>query len=183
METHSIARLMPTTRGRNQLEQASGTMPRRANTKPMRASSAARRTSIGSVIVAPTPTAGPLIAPITGLVEAKIAQRELPAVVARHVAVGRRQQRGLGGARAVVEGLAAGGEIGAGAVAATGAGHDDRAHVVVGVGLVEGLDQLAAHRRRPRVQPLGAVERDREDALVETSVDDLLEGHGLRRRR
>ena len=49
---------------------ASGTMPRRANTKPMRASSEARRMSIGSVIVAPTPTAGPLIAAITGLVEA-----------------------------------------------------------------------------------------------------------------
>ena len=34
--THSIARLMPTTRGRNQLEQASGMIPRRANTKPIR---------------------------------------------------------------------------------------------------------------------------------------------------
>ena len=44
-------------------------MPRRANTKPMRASSAARRMSIGSVIVAPTPTAGPLIAAITGFFE------------------------------------------------------------------------------------------------------------------
>ncbi len=69
MATHSIARLMPTTRGRNQLEQASGMIPRRANTKPMRASSAASRTSIGSVIVAPTPTAGPLIAAITGFFE------------------------------------------------------------------------------------------------------------------
>ncbi len=69
--THSIARLMPTTRGRNQLEQASGMIPRRANTKPMRASSEARRTSIGSVIVAPTPTAGPLIAAITGFVQSK----------------------------------------------------------------------------------------------------------------
>ena len=34
MATHSIAWLMPTTRGRNQLEQASGMIPRRANTKP-----------------------------------------------------------------------------------------------------------------------------------------------------
>ena len=63
---------MPTTRGRNQLEHASGTMPRRVKTKPMRASSEASRTSIGSVIVAPTPTAGPLIAAITGLVESKM---------------------------------------------------------------------------------------------------------------
>ena len=62
----SIARLMPTTRGKNQLEAASGMIPRRANTKPMRASSAASRTSIGSVIVAPIPTAGPLMAAITG---------------------------------------------------------------------------------------------------------------------
>jgi hypothetical protein len=72
VDTHSIARLIPTTRGRNQLEHASGMIPRRAKTKPIRASSAASRTSIGNVIVAPTPTAGPLIAPITGFVEAKI---------------------------------------------------------------------------------------------------------------
>ena len=60
---------MPTTRGRNQDEQASGTIPRRAKTKPKRADSLAKRTSIGKVIVAPTPTAGPLIAAITGLVQ------------------------------------------------------------------------------------------------------------------
>jgi hypothetical protein len=41
-------------------------MPRRANTKPMRAPSAARRMSIGRVIVTPTPTAGPLMAAMTG---------------------------------------------------------------------------------------------------------------------
>ncbi len=35
--THSMAWLMPTIRGRNQLLAASGTMPRRAKTKPMRA--------------------------------------------------------------------------------------------------------------------------------------------------
>ncbi len=62
-----MARLIPTRRGKNQLEQASGTIPRRANTNPIRASSAARRMSIGRVMVAPTPTAGPLIAAITGL--------------------------------------------------------------------------------------------------------------------
>src|SRR5205807_997780 len=68
LTAHSIAWLMPTIRGRNQLEHASGTIPRRTNTKPIRASLAARRMSIGSVMVAPTPTAGPLIAAITGLV-------------------------------------------------------------------------------------------------------------------
>ena len=67
-----MARLMPTTRGRNQLEHASGTIPRRANTKPIRASVDASRTSIGSVIVTPTPTAGPLMAAITGLVLSKM---------------------------------------------------------------------------------------------------------------
>ena len=57
---------MPTMRGRNQPDAASGTMPRRAKTKPKRAVSDARRMSIGSVIVAPMPTAGPLIAPMIG---------------------------------------------------------------------------------------------------------------------
>ena len=61
---------MPTTRGRNQLDAASGTMPRRAKTNPKRADAPAMRTSMGSVIVAPTPTAGPLIAAITGTVRA-----------------------------------------------------------------------------------------------------------------
>jgi len=46
---------------------ASGTTPRRANTKPMRAAVEAMRMSIGSVIVMPKPTAGPLMAAITGL--------------------------------------------------------------------------------------------------------------------
>ena len=67
--TSSSARLIPTMRGRNQVEQASGTMPSRPNTKPMRAFSDAMRTSIGSVIVAPMPTAAPLIAAMTGLVQ------------------------------------------------------------------------------------------------------------------
>ena len=64
-----MARLMPTTRGRNQLDAASGTMPRRANTNPIRADSEASRMSIGSVMVTPTPTAGPLMAAITGFLD------------------------------------------------------------------------------------------------------------------
>ena len=71
MAVHSTARLIPTARGRNQLEQASGTIPRRAKTNPIFAPSAASRTSMASVIVIPTPTAGPLMAAITGLVESK----------------------------------------------------------------------------------------------------------------
>src|SRR6202043_4017084 len=61
---HSIACEIPTILGRNHDEAASVTIPRRANTNPNFAVSAHRRTSIGSVIVTPTPTAGPLIAPI-----------------------------------------------------------------------------------------------------------------------
>ncbi len=59
-------------RGRNQALPASGTRPRRANTKPYFDSVEPRRTSIGSVSVRPTPTAAPLIAAIDGLRQSKI---------------------------------------------------------------------------------------------------------------
>ena len=103
--THSIAWPMPTIRGRNQLEQASGTMPRRVNTNPRRASSAASRMSIGRVIVTPTPTAGPLIAAISGFLRLEQPQRQLAAAVAGHL--------GARLALAPVERLAPAGEIGA----------------------------------------------------------------------
>lgn len=73
-----MAWLIPTTRGRNHDDAASGTMPTRPNTKPNRADSAAMRTSMGSVIVAPTPTAGPLTAAITGLRSAANARLTTP---------------------------------------------------------------------------------------------------------
>ncbi|MCY1362984.1 hypothetical protein D9M69_497260 [compost metagenome] len=57
---------MPTTRGRNHDDAASGVMPRRANTRPKRASVEAMRMSIGNCIVTPTPTAGPFTAAMTG---------------------------------------------------------------------------------------------------------------------
>src|SRR4051794_28430186 len=63
---------MPTTLGRNHDDAASGTMPRRADTKPKLAPSDPRRVSPGGVIVTPTPTAGPFTAAITGLVLLKI---------------------------------------------------------------------------------------------------------------
>ena len=66
---HSSAVCIPTSRGRNQLLAASGVMPRRANTKPKRALSLHRRMSKGSCIVAPTPTATPLQAPMSGFLE------------------------------------------------------------------------------------------------------------------
>jgi hypothetical protein len=75
---HSSAVWMPTTRGRNQLDAASGVMPRRENTKPKRAALDASRMSIGSCIVAPMPTAAPLIAPITGFTLRKIRSVTMP---------------------------------------------------------------------------------------------------------
>ena len=78
--THSSACWMPTIRGRNHVEAASGTMPSRPKTKPIRALVEAIRMSIASVIVAPMPTAGPLIAAITGLGSSWIASVTLPPV-------------------------------------------------------------------------------------------------------
>ena len=78
------------------MEQASGTMPRRANTKPKRADSAAMRMSIGSCMVTPTPTAAPLTAAIIGLLSLKMRRRQQPAAVALP---GRALGRGRGGCR------------------------------------------------------------------------------------
>ena len=64
------------------------------------------RTSIGSVIVMPTPTAGPLIAAITGLCESKIRSDD-----ARRRRAARRASPRV--ALAPVEGLAAAAEVGA----------------------------------------------------------------------
>ena len=71
---------MPTMRGRNHVDAASGTMPMRPNTKPIRARVDAMRASIGSVIVAPMPTAAPLIAAMTGLVQRWTASDTRPPV-------------------------------------------------------------------------------------------------------
>jgi hypothetical protein len=94
--THSIACEMPTTLGRNQLDAASGTRPLRADTNPNRADCPAIRTSAGSVIVAPTPTAGPLTATITGFARGGDPQRHRAAPVARHPA-NRLETGALGG--------------------------------------------------------------------------------------
>ena len=59
--------MSPTSRGRNQVEQASGTMPILLKTKPIRAFVDAILKSMARVMVAPIPTAAPLIAAITGL--------------------------------------------------------------------------------------------------------------------
>ena len=63
--------------------------------------------SIGSVIVIPTPTAGPLMAAITGFSDAKIRSDTSPPLSRGTASVGLRV--------APVEGLAAAAEVGAGA--------------------------------------------------------------------
>ena len=57
-------------------------MPRRENTKPKRASVEAMRMSIGSCMVTPMPTAGPLIARDHRLQAFEDAQRHAAAAVA-----------------------------------------------------------------------------------------------------
>ena len=66
--------------GRNQLEAASGTIPSRPNTNPIRAFVEASRRSMARVMVAPMPTAAPLIAAITGLGRAWMARVTRPPV-------------------------------------------------------------------------------------------------------
>ena len=68
----------PTSRGRNQALPASGTRPRRAKTKPIRAPLAAMRMSMGRVRVAPTPTAAPFRAAMMGLRQLKRAPTKPP---------------------------------------------------------------------------------------------------------
>ena len=129
---------MPTIRGRNQDDAASGTMPSRPKTKPIRAVVEASRRSMASVMVAPMPTAAPLIAAMTGLGSAWIASVTLPpvsriAVVRLEVGaqlLGRRPQRLV-----EPEHVAVGGQVHPGAERPAGAGDDDRAdRVVAGVG-------------------------------------------------
>ena len=69
---------MPTNRGKNHDEHASGTMPRFAKTKPNFAFVLAKRISIGNVIVAPTPTAAPLMAAMTGFFNSKMRSETSP---------------------------------------------------------------------------------------------------------
>ena len=127
---------MPTSRGRNQLLHASGTTPRRAKTKPIFAALEARRMSMASVSVAPKPTAGPLMAAITGFFISKMRSETRPPP--SRWSSGRSLRPGP-----PVEGRAPAAQVGAGAEGAARAGDDHRPHAVVGVGLVERLDQLA----------------------------------------
>ena len=96
----------------------------------------AMRMSIGSVMVMPKPTAGPLMAAITGFFMSKMRSETTPAAVAvrrRRVPAGRPRSK----VRAPPERSAPAQKARPAPVTIT------RAHRVVGVGPVEGLDQLA----------------------------------------
>ena len=146
-------------RGRNQVDAASGTMPSRPKTKPIRAFVEASRRSIASVIVAPIPTAGPLIAAITGFGSAWIASVTLPPVSRTPSSYGASVVRRPELGRASVASdssrpktLPLGGEVHAGAERPPGAGDHDRPDVVVARVGAEDLLQLARHRQVERVE-------------------------------
>ena len=73
----------------------------------------------------------------------------------------------LAGMGAAVEGVASGGQVGAGAERAPGAGDDDDAHRVVRIGLVEQRLELQPHPRVVGVELVGTIEGDRGDALID----------------
>ena len=107
------------------------------------ASSAAAGLSVGSVVVIPTPTAGPLMAAITGFVASNMRRVASPPPSRRH------QQHRPRGALAPVERL----PTAASPLPHSPHGprrHDDRAPLVVGVGPVEGLDHSAMRRGSSR---------------------------------
>ncbi len=102
-----------------------------------------------------------------GLLAVEDPQRHHAATVARHT------DRRLDVRAALGERLAATTEVGPGAERAiTRTGDDHGPHVVVGVDLVERVDDLSHHHIRERVHPLGPVQRDRRHRVGHV-VDDL----------
>ena len=53
------------------------------------------------------------------------------------------------------------------------AGDDDDPHVVVALGLGQHPAVLGVHAPGPRVEPVGAIQRDERDAAVDLVADDL----------
>ncbi len=136
-------------------------MPRRAKTNPKRAVVLARRMSIGSVIVTPTPTAAPLIAPITGLVHSKIRSVTRPPP-------SRGTPTGVATSDPPLANVSPPPDRSAPAqIRASRPGHDHGPDIVVGVGEIERRDHLAHHRAGERVQLLGTVQRDRRDPVAD----------------
>ena len=81
------------------------------------------------------------------------------------------------GAIGVIEGFAAGRQVGTGTKGAPRTGHNHHPHCVVGVGRIEGRDHVVTHLRGEGVHFLGTVEGDRGDAVGHV-VEQGFEGRG-----
>lgn len=64
-------------------------------------------------------------------------------------------------------GVHAADDVVTGAEGASGAGHDHGAHVAIAAGGRDPVGQAVHHLLAQRVEPIGAVERDRQDAVGE----------------
>ena len=141
-------------RGRNQDEQASGTTPRRVKTKPILASAAAIRISMGRVMVIPTPTACPLIAPMTGFRQLKIARATLAASVSVLT-----NWNLFAFPLGCIEGGGAVRKVSPGAESLARSCDYDCSDSIVSISLGKDLYQLQSHGRCKGVHLLGAIKR------------------------
>ena len=164
---------MPTIRGRNQLEHASGTMPRRANTKPMlrvlgREPDVHRQRHRDA-----DADRGAVDRGDDRLLRLEDAQGEQAPAVARRPP--RDRPRRLAPPCANVSPPPR--QIGPGAEAPPPPGDDDRPDVVVGVRPIERRRSSRASSARERVQLLGTIEGDRGDLVLDCVGDLLVVGH------
>jgi hypothetical protein len=74
----------------------------------------------------------------------------------------------------LVECVGTGGQVGPGAERTARAGHDDGAHIVVLVSVVEGGDQLVHHHAGEGIELVGPVQRDRLDSVFDLAADRLV---------
>jgi hypothetical protein len=130
-------------------------------------------------MVMPTPTAGPLMAAMTGFLHSKSRSVRIPppSRCSDPAAV---PVLGVVLLPTAVEGTPSPAEIGPGAVAAAGAGEDDCSYLVVGICIVENLQQLLEHGRIEGVEAVRSVQRDGEDTISNLCRDGLV-GHWISR--
>ena len=144
-----------------------------AKTKPILASSAASRMSIGSVMVMPTPTAGPLMAAITGFSDSKMRSVSRPP-----------PSRGTPDVGSRVAPCASVSKVAPPPDRSAPAQKPRPAPVTITARtsssasvLVERVDHLVHHPAGERVELVGPVQRDRGDVVGDV-VGDLLVLHG-----
>jgi hypothetical protein len=154
--------LIPTTLGRNQDEHASGTMPceHEAESRGVTGQPHVHRERHGR----PDPDRRTIDRPDHRLRARIDPQRDQATLVAV-----RRSVPAPG--RVSGEGLSSTTQVSAGAEAPTPTSDHDGPNVRVSVGAIECITQLALHRRSERVQAIGPIERDREDAVGQLGGD------------